>query len=425
MIPLGCIGTWYGGGTPSKFNDAYWSNGIIPWISPKDMKSLRLSDSEDHISSVALKQTNVKAFPPGTVLVVIRSGILSRTLPIAVADVQATMNQDLKGVFPHDGIDSTYVAHFLRSETHDILRRCSKHGTTVASVDATALHSYPCRVAPTNEQRRIVAKIEELFSDLDAGVAALERAKAKLKRYRAAVLKAAVEGKLTEEWRAQHPSKETASQLLERILKERRSKWEQEQLAAYAKAGKKPPANWKDKYKEPATPDETNLPPLPDGWRWASVAQCASYEEFAITDGPFGSNLKTEHYTDNGPRVIRLQNIGDGVFVEEDAHISLDHFTALQRHGVRHGDVVVAMLGDPRCAATKDNREFELPLPLLDAACNGSLILFAGAGISTENRLAYPVAVKGLPRTHRGSVCGFAGAGLPGPCKTLLTNLSH
>jgi type I restriction enzyme S subunit len=107
VLPLGGIGTWHGGGTPSKFNVAFWSNGSIPWISPKDMKSLRLSDSEDHISDLALKQTNVKTFPPGTVLLVIRSGILSRTLPLAVADVQATMNQDLKGVFPHDGIDST------------------------------------------------------------------------------------------------------------------------------------------------------------------------------------------------------------------------------------------------------------------------------------------------------------------------------
>ena len=72
-------------------------------------------------------------------------------------------------------------------------------------------------LAPLNEQRRIVAKIEELFSDLDAGVAALGRIRANLKRYRAAVLKAAVEGKLTEEWRAKHPKTEPASRLLERV----------------------------------------------------------------------------------------------------------------------------------------------------------------------------------------------------------------
>ena len=131
-------------------------------------------------------------------------------------------------------------------------------------------------IAPLPEQRRIVAKIEELFSDLDAGVAALQRAKAKLKRYRAAVLKAAVEGKLTQEWRAKHPPKETATHLLERILKDRRRHWELEQLAAFEKAGKKPPANWKEKYKEPVGPDDTNLPALPEGWCWCSLGQCSS-----------------------------------------------------------------------------------------------------------------------------------------------------
>ena len=125
------------------------------------------------------------------------------------------------------------------------------------------------------EQRRIVSKIEELFSDLDAGVAALERAKANLKRYRAAVLKAAVEGKLTEQWRAGHPDVEPASELLKRILTERRRKWQQAQLAKYAAKGpgKKPPKNWKDKYKPPAEADAANLPQLPEGWCWATLSQ--------------------------------------------------------------------------------------------------------------------------------------------------------
>ena len=144
-------------------------------------------------------------------------------------------------------------SHLLRHHLSQPLREHGS-GSTIKRLTARFVDRCQFRFLLLNEQRRIVAKIEELFSDLDAGVAALERAKAKLKRYRAAVLKAAVEGKLTEEWRAKHPPKETASQLLERILKERRRKWEEDQLAAYAKAGKKPPANWKDKYKEPAAP---------------------------------------------------------------------------------------------------------------------------------------------------------------------------
>lgn len=126
---------------------------------------------------------------------------------------------------------------------------------------------------PSNEQRRIVAKIEELLSDLDAGVAALERAKANLKRYRAAVLKAAVEGRLTESWRAEHPLTEHASKLLDRILAERRRKWAADQLAKFAAAEKEPPKNWRGKYVEPTTPDTASLPELPEGWCWATLGQ--------------------------------------------------------------------------------------------------------------------------------------------------------
>ncbi len=133
-------------------------------------------------------------------------------------------------------------------------------------------------MAPLNEQRRIVAKIEELFSDLDAGVAALKRINANLKRYRAAVLKAAVEGRLTEEWRAKHPKTEPASKLLERILAERRKKWEEDQLAKFAAADKTPPKGWREKYVDPAAPDMSGLPELPQGWCWATVEQTSDVQ---------------------------------------------------------------------------------------------------------------------------------------------------
>src|SRR5207244_1695790 len=107
-------------------------------------------------------------------------------------DVPATMNQDLKGILPADGIDPLFLAYYLRSVQRRVLDTCSKHGTTVSSINTGAFRSFNVPIAPTNEQHRIVAKLEELFSDLDAGVAALKRAKTNLKRYRAAVRKAAV-----------------------------------------------------------------------------------------------------------------------------------------------------------------------------------------------------------------------------------------
>lgn len=129
---------------------------------------------------------------------------------------------------------------------------------------------------PATEQTRILTRLEELLSDLDAGVAALEQTSAKLKRYRAAVLKAAVHGRLTAEWRAQHPATEPASKLLDRILAERRKRWEADKAAKFSAAAKAPPG-WRDKYVEPTPPDAASLPSLPEGWNWTRLDQLIVY----------------------------------------------------------------------------------------------------------------------------------------------------
>lgn len=161
--------------------------------------------------------------------------------------------------------------HFARNS---VFARVSK-GVGIHHLSADRFASMPFLLPPEREQGRIVAKAEELLSDLDAGVAALKRAKANLKRYRAAVLKAAVEGKLTEEWRAKHPVTEPGSKLLERILTERRQKWEADQLAKFAAAEKEPPKNWQEKYVEPSPSDRTGLPIVPESWTWATLEAIA------------------------------------------------------------------------------------------------------------------------------------------------------
>lgn len=131
---------------------------------------------------------------------------------------------------------------------------------------------------PRREQDDIANMLDQLLSDLDAGVAALDRARTNLKRYRSAVLKAAIEGRLTEKWRAAHPNEEPADKLLEHILVERRKKWEEAQLKKYAEKGRSPPTGWKDRYPEPAKPDIASLPTLPESWCWASVGQVAEIQ---------------------------------------------------------------------------------------------------------------------------------------------------
>jgi type I restriction enzyme S subunit len=181
--------------------------------------------------------------------------------------------------------------------------RTGKQTTNLASINKGILRRFPVPVAPANEQRRIVEKIEELFSDLDAGVAALERARANLKRYRASVLAAAVSGRLTADWRAKHPEVEPASDLLKRILAERRHRWEADQLAKFAAKGMRPPKCWQAKYAQPALPNSYDLPELPDDWCWGSVDQCAT----DVTVGHVGP-MKSR-YVEDGVPFLRSQNV--------------------------------------------------------------------------------------------------------------------
>ena len=146
---------------------------------------------------------------------------------------------------------------------------------TVKHLSSRTIGEIGLPLPPAAEQTRIVAKLEELLSDLEAGVAELKAAQKKLAQYRQSLLKAAVEGALTAAWRTQHQPTETGAQLLQRILQERRARWEARQLAKFAEQGKTLPKDWQKKYPEPVQPDASGLPQLPQGWVWATIDQIA------------------------------------------------------------------------------------------------------------------------------------------------------
>ncbi len=246
-------------------------NSGIPFLFVKHIVKGRLTFDETRFISEATWQA-FQARCPIEIGDVLFTAVGSYGVAVPVeTDQRFSFQRHIAHIKPLPAINTRYLAHFLNSpfglaQSHRVARGVAQKTVTLADLKQFTVH-----LAPLNEQKRIVAKIEELFSDLDAGVAALKRAKANLKRYRTAVLKAAVEGKLTEEWRATHPAKEPASALLARILKERRQKWEADQLAKFAAAGKEPPKNWKAKYVEPSPPDTKGLPSIPESWTWATL----------------------------------------------------------------------------------------------------------------------------------------------------------
>lgn len=178
-------------------------------------------------------------------------------------------------VFPASvGVDSDFLLRRI-SATDFVQFACSQYEGDRPRVKFDQLGNFSLGLPSRAEQTRIVAKLEELLSDLDAGVAELKAAQRKLKQYRQSLLKVAVEGALTAEWRARNKPTETGAQLLHRILSERRARWEAKQLNKFKEQGKTPPKDWQKKYPEPVQPDTRDLPGLPEGWVWASVDQIA------------------------------------------------------------------------------------------------------------------------------------------------------
>lgn len=162
-------------------------------------------------------------------------------------------------------------------------------------------------IAPFHEQKYIVEEIEKQFSRLDEAVDNLTRIKANLKRYKASVLKAAVEGKLTEEWRKANPDVESANKFLKRILVERRKKWEEAELAKMKAKGKEPKDDkWKKKYKEPGKLATEKILDTPSTWLWVRLD--------AVTEIKGGITKDSKRKIENAKELpyLRVANVQRG-----------------------------------------------------------------------------------------------------------------
>ena len=144
-----------------------------------------------------------------------------------------------------------------------------------------------------------------------------------------------------------------------------------------------------------------NIPlAVPRRWTVIPLAELAADERNAITDGPFGSKLKTEHYTAAGPRVVRLKNIGDAEFVDAKAHISEAHFSSLQKHCVFPGDIVIAALGE------NPPRSCVIPESLGPAIVKADCIRFKPGSRVLPKFLNYVLNAPDLRRHAKGIIHG-------------------
>lgn len=163
-----------GGGTPSKAESSFWG-GDIPWVSPKDMKSDVIADSADHITEDAVRSSATRIVPEGSVLIVVRSGILRHTIPVAIAGRPVALNQDMKALIPSAKCEARFLRYVIQGRQHVLLRAWTKTGATVESIEHELLANTIFPVPPLEEQRAIADYLDGKTAAIDALIAKRER----------------------------------------------------------------------------------------------------------------------------------------------------------------------------------------------------------------------------------------------------------
>ena len=277
VLTLAEVGEIVSGGTPSTAKPEYWG-GDINWISPSDLTGYKKKTIKKGAKSI----TNLGLKNSSASMIPKGSVLFSSRAPIGYVVIAAedlSTNQGFKSIVPHDFVASEYLYYYLKASKQ--LAENAASGTTFKEISKSKFSDLQIPVPDIDIQLAIVSKIEELFSELDMGIESLKLAQQQLKVYRQSVLKWAFEGRLTNE--------------------------------------------------------DVKEVELPEGWKKLKLVEIVE----RISDGPFGSNLKSSDYVDSGIRVIRLENIGILEFKNEyKSFISPEKYETIKGHTIRGGDII-------------------------------------------------------------------------------------
>lgn len=184
-----------GGGTPSKDNLDYW-HGDILWVSPKDMKVSVVMDTEDKITPQAVRESATKLVPAGAVLLVVRSGILMHSIPVALSGRKLTLNQDLKALIPRSDLLPEYLFYLISGMQRKLLAEWKKEGATVESLEIDLVAQTQTPLPDEGEQHGIAAFLDRQTAKIDALMSKIREAITSLREYRTALISAVVTGKI-------------------------------------------------------------------------------------------------------------------------------------------------------------------------------------------------------------------------------------
>ncbi|ELH2922410.1 restriction endonuclease subunit S [Salmonella enterica] len=358
------LGHFFGGKTPSKMKDEYWG-GTIPWVTPKDMKTNLIVDSEDKVTPLAIEDGLTKV-SPGSILFVARSGILRRIFPVAITSIECTVNQDLKVLSPFLSEISYYIRLMMNGFERYIVENLTKTGTTVESLLFDDFISHPFMIPPFAEQNRILSTVKKLMSlcdqleqhsltSLDAHQQLVETllttltdsqnadalaenwarisehfdtlftTEASIDALKQTILQLAVMGKLV----PQDPNDEPASELLKRIAQEKA------QLVKDGKIKKQKPL--------PPISDKEKPFEVPEGWEWCKFGLISEF-----INGDRGSNYPNKNeYVVHGIPWINTGHIekNGALSITDMNFITEKKFNELRSGKIQSGDLVYCLRG--------------------------------------------------------------------------------
>ncbi len=280
---IGALGHVVSGGTPSTKIPEYWGGDVI-WFSPSDLTGYGqkfISRGAKTLTEEGLSKSSAKLVPPGSVMFSLRAPIGY----VAINSEPSATSGGFKSIVLHKEIFNEYIYHYLRSAKQIAEER--SNGTTFKVLSSSSFSTLPVPIAPANEQRRIVERIETLFKEIDRGIGSLRVTKSAITLYRQSLLKSAFEGRLTAEWRVQNPDKlESPNTLLARVREEREARYQatleewKRAIAEWTRAGKqgRKPAKPKrlKKYPLHCFAWQSGFPELPYGWAWSHLGFCST-----------------------------------------------------------------------------------------------------------------------------------------------------
>lgn len=323
-VKVGNVGSWSSGATPSRTNPAYYG-GSIPWLKTGDLNDGFIQEVPEYITDLALEKTSLRLNPIGSVLMAMYGATIGK---LGILEIPVTTNQACCACIPYVGMNNKYLFYYLMSMRQSYIGMAE--GGAQPNISKEKIVNSLIPLPPAEEQRRIVAKIEELLPYVDRYAAAYE----KLEQFNAkfpedmkkSILQYAIQGKLVE----QRPEEGTGKELYRQIQTEK------QRLIKEGKIKKEKPL---------AEIAEDEKPyDIPDNWTWVRFGDLGSYKK-----GPFGSAITKSMFVPKGNGAIKVYEQKNAIQKDAtlgDYYIRRDYFESkMKGFEIFPGDIIVSCAG--------------------------------------------------------------------------------